>query len=452
MKKHILLGAALLSLFAASCSNDDIINNDNEVVTGKTITLNATINNGADTSNNGADTRMTYTDNGSSMQVAWSKEESFTMYKGTSGTGSTFTNSADNTGKFKGDDIEGEGKYYAVYGEGITNTDGTLTIDLSGAQVGTSEENSIKEFMLASAEALNSSTTLTFDHKLTVLKMTLTLPSEVKGTVNEVTVGGLHNKASYALSSNAYAYADTDKGDITATNGSDGFAIDAETHKFTAYVAVFPESVSANQVTISATVGDKEYSYTIAGARELAAGKVVPVKVTLVHKTNFKSVYTADDYKTWSEADCGSAATAEQMKMYLGAGVYWDNGEAGDNQQTFITPDGNTYHAGLWVMKKAYISGFSEDKAKKVVNTDEDTSCWHTGRPAASEIGKYFFLPVAGGYNYGDFEDAGSYGYYWSSSSSGVDNAYSLYFDYDNGYADVRLDYRGNGNLPMLAE
>jgi hypothetical protein len=178
MKKHILLGGTLLSLFAASCSNDDIINNDNEAVTGKAITLNATIN-------NGTDTRLTYEDDGSSkMSATWSTSEKFIMFQGTSSTGSEFKNSADATGKFTCDALaEGEGKYYAVYGDNISNSNGTLTIDLSGAQVGTSAENGIKEFMLASADALSSETTLKFDHKLTVLKLTLTLPSDVTGKV-----------------------------------------------------------------------------------------------------------------------------------------------------------------------------------------------------------------------------------------------------------------------------
>ena len=123
------------------------------------------------------------------------------------------------------------------------------------------------------------------------MKLTLALPSDVTGSVSKVTVSGLHNKASYTLSNGSYAYTDTDKKDITASNGSDGFAI--TNNKITAYVAVFPEDVAADQVTIIANVNDNEngveYRYTIASARTLAAGKVTPVTVPMMTVLNCES-------------------------------------------------------------------------------------------------------------------------------------------------------------------
>ena len=120
----------------------------------------------------------------------------------------------------------------------------------------------------------------------------------------------------------------------------------------------------------------------------------MPVQVTLAApKTNFKSVYTKEDYSYWdaysyvtygnedifSEGNCGyhtgsgvkaehsctSCPTVSQMVAYLKAGVYWDNNVAGEGQQTYSAPDSassylktrTNLHTGLWIKKKKSVTG-----------------------------------------------------------------------------------------------
>ena len=61
-----------------------------------------------------------------------------------------------------------------------------------------------------------------------------------------------------------------------------------------------------------------------------------------------------------------------------------------------------------------------------------------------------FFLPAAGNYNNGNFNNAGSNGNYWSSTPNDDDNAYNLNFN--DGNANVNNDNRDNGYLPLVAE
>ena len=428
MKKQVLFGTLMFALLTVTgCSSEDATENNS----GKQITITAGIE-------GSADSRLTYTDdNSKSMSVSWSDQESFTMYNGANDTGKPFTkNVAGNI--FSGTPPEGTGTYYGVYGTDITNASGVLTIDLSAAQTGTSSaENGIKEFMLAEASDLKSK--LQFNHKLCVLKLKLTLPKEETATkVDKVSISGMHNKATYSLADGytKNSYEDTNKGIISATNNNSGFDLD-NNHQITAYVAVFPETVVANQVTIIATVGSVNYAYTLSSERTLTAGKVTLVTVTLVKiKT-----YTAADFKSWGAENRESAPSKDDIKKYLGAGVYWDNGANGVGKQTYIV-NGTPHHAGLWLMKMNYI----EQKGPDVNPTNSATPT--SGRPA--DIENYFFLPAAGCYYNGYFYNAGSFGYYWSSTPHVGDFAY--YLGFCDGDADVYFGDRDSGYLPLVAE
>ena len=135
MKKHIFWGVALLSLFAASCSNNDIMDNGNEPVAGQTISLQANI---AD----GPDTRMAYVDDVTNkvLKFSWSDAESFQLYKGTGSTATTFSKTA-NGNIFTGTISGHSDTYYAVYGNNITNNNGVLDVDIANQTGVASAEN-----------------------------------------------------------------------------------------------------------------------------------------------------------------------------------------------------------------------------------------------------------------------------------------------------------------------
>ena len=133
--------------------------------------------------------------------------------------------------------------------------------------------------------------------------------------------------------------------------------------------------------------------------------------------------------------------TANEMKIYLGNGVYWDNGAPGANQQSY-TVDGTTYNAGLWIKKwENCDKGLSATEVKSA-------PLFNTGRPDASEIDKYFFLPAAGYYD-STFRKAGNNGYYWSctAGSDYLCQSYDLLFDSYS--AIVIYGDRGYGYVPM---
>ena len=95
--------------------------------------------------------------------------------------------------------------------------------------------------------------------------------------------------------------------------------------------------------------------------------------------------------------------------------------------------DGHLYTGkGLWLKKKAYINGFSTDKApdgkdyRTEVPANEDATFCLTGRP--EDPSQYFFLPAMGGVEpkgtteetdvRGAMSDVLTEGYYWSSTAA----------------------------------
>ena len=100
---------------------------------------------------------------------------------------------------------------------------------------------------------------------------------------------------------------------------------------------------------------------------------------------------------------------------------------------------GHLFKGGLWIKKKAYISGFND-------NTAPDGDDWRTTYkilsqsvsytlPSTSEASQFFYLPAFGYYNAGKLNNTGTVLNYWSSSAS-PNNAFQAY----------RLGY-GYGNI-----
>ena len=113
------------------------------------------------------------------------------------------------------------------------------------------------------------------------------------------------------------------------------------------------------------------------------------------------------------------------------------------------TTMGHLYKGGMWFKKKANISGFNPNKA--VDGTDWRTNgkegTWSVSqtRPDAADAGNYFYLPALGYYYYGQLNDVGGYGNYWSSSAYpwGSGYAYLLNFTSGNVYVYSYLRYDG---------
>lgn len=128
---------------------------------------------------------------------------------------------------------------------------------------------------------------------------------------------------------------------------------------------------------------------------------------------------------------CKNCPSAMEIQMYLGAGVLSDDGHTGAYQQSYTTTDPangvkRTYHVGVWLKKKQYISGFDAGTAPKTT-----TATITNGRPTKENINQYFFLPFYGFYDNTSglsnlYHGYGANGYFMSKTANNTGYAYYL--------------------------
>ena len=160
---------------------------------------------------------------------------------------------------------------------------------------------------------------------------------------------------------------------------------------------------------------------------------------------------------------CKGLPTIEEMKVYLGNGVYYDEGEEGPNQQTY-TIDGETYHAGLWLKRKKTTPNSFNYSAKKYfkLTSEDNPDLFKLGRP--SDIREWFFLPACGTYSSGKPISLGTSGYYWLKEyySYKGDNQFAMSFHFGisfamtdfvglvNGTPYFGASFRKHGKVPLV--
>lgn len=123
---------------------------------------------------------------------------------------------------------------------------------------------------------------------------------------------------------------------------------------------------------------------------------------------------------------CDTLPNVNEMSWYCMYGdPCWD-------QDELWTTMGHLYQGGIWLKKKANISGYN-------TNTAVDGRDWRTNGsgycsepvsytlPDAADASNYFYLPALGIYSYGQLNMIGTGGHYWSSSKYGV-GAYYMSF------------------------
>ena len=153
-----------------------------------------------------------------------------------------------------------------------------------------------------------------------------------------------------------------------------------------------------------------------------------PWQPVLNGNTNGNYAKSNTDPRYWNESFLGSGISTpathtpckdlpnvNEMTWYAVKGdPRWDDDE-------LWTTMGHLYKGGVWLKKKAYISGYNS-------NTAYDGTDWRTiggGQnwatsptlPSAADANKYFYLPNLGYYNSGMLYNVGNYGCYWSSSA-----------------------------------
>jgi len=196
----------------------------------------------------------------------------------------------------------------------------------------------------------------------------------------------------------------------------------------------FPDTRSGT-LTITVTASDgSTYSRTITlNAFSLTSGSMKSYKVTLNKQVTTYSynyymwdataayVSGTTNYNTITSGvatnSCKDCPTYVQIQMYIGAGTYWDS------TTPWKDASGTTHTGGIWLKKKAYISGFDAETATKSYSATP-----MQGIP--TNTSEYFFLPASGYMDGGSAGNVGSSGYYWSSTPlSDATYAYLLNFN-----------------------
>lgn len=120
---------------------------------------------------------------------------------------------------------------------------------------------------------------------------------------------------------------------------------------------------------------------------------------------------------------CATMPNPNEMLWYL-----YNGDPRWDDETEWTIDDGASYHTGgVWILKKAYIDGFSETAAPdgsdyrtphgELYKSNFSDSYRFGGKPASTA--RYFFLPALGGYGTNSLtKSLGETGEYWSSYSS----------------------------------
>ena len=174
--------------------------------------------------------------------------------------------------------------------------------------------------------------------------------------------------------------------------------------------------------------------------------------------SNYPESNTADASR-WCHEGSGSFEASNALFKELPnaneLGWYVLKGDAHWDNSTKWKVFGKVYTGGIWLKKLSVIAKENGKELADLKKADPDgrnlltsANTYYTspksGKPADSEISKYFFLPALDYYFSGKLYDLGSSGYYWSSSafpSISSSYAYSLYF-YSNGVGLVSSDRR----------
>ena len=129
---------------------------------------------------------------------------------------------------------------------------------------------------------------------------------------------------------------------------------------------------------------------------------------------------------------CAGLPNVNEMTWYAAKGdPRWDADE-------LWTTMGHLYKGGMWLKKKAKISGFNANKAYDGTDwrTASKSQNWTPSNtlPSAADAGNYFYLPALGDYQFGELDKVGGIGNYWSSSAYPGHSfyAYKLVFSSSN--------------------
>ena len=175
---------------------------------------------------------------------------------------------------------------------------------------------------------------------------------------------------------------------------------------------------------------------------------------------NYPKSKDADGTRWWHEGSGAFEAStalfkqlpnANELDWYLEKGdPHWDN-------TTQWEAFGTTHTGGIWLKR---LSVIAQENGKTLADlkdhlptiSDSDRHSLISGKPADSEIGKYFFLPALGYYLNGQLLTLGSSGSYWSSSVDPSNSEFAYLMHFTSDYVLVEGVFRDNGCIAQPFE
>jgi len=142
-----------------------------------------------------------------------------------------------------------------------------------------------------------------------------------------------------------------------------------------------------------------------------------------------------------ANSSCKDLPTVNEMVWYASKGdPRWDGDEVWISM-------GHLHKGGMWLKKKANISGFKADKTpdgrdwRKFRNDDS----WDVSStlPSVNEATQFFYLPAMGNYLQGRLNAIDYYGFYWSSSIFPDNSSQPDYFSYYMRIRSTKVDVLG---------
>ena len=184
----------------------------------------------------------------------------------------------------------------------------------------------------------------------------------------------------------------------------------------------------------------KGYEWT----KHLPSGTGQPTFIDGIGSSNYAQ--TNSDLRYYHEGSgavqatqsCATLPNANEMIWYVRSGdPRWDADE-------LWTTMGHLHKGGMWLKKKAYISGFNANTAfGHDWRTYINSVGWYPSStpPEVANANNYFYLPAMGYYREGSMLLLGSEAYYWSSTANPLSRKDAYYLTFTSSYISVSPNY-----------
>ena len=135
---------------------------------------------------------------------------------------------------------------------------------------------------------------------------------------------------------------------------------------------------------------------------------------------------------------------------------YCMNGDPRWDKDELWSTMGHLYKGGVWIKKRAFISGFSAEHAPDGIdirlNREDFNGIVSPDLPSPSEINKFFYLPATGRYFNGSLGGVGNVLQCWSSSGANYYVTGSYHIQFNSYHVDVAATMRTYGIVVQTFE